>query len=170
MDEEGLQPVGQTKLTKVTALQLELLTDPNLPRGGPGRSFKGTCALTQIKVDAKPLEGDAKAVEVKFATASADFEQTESALEPNFDDRSKKNRVVGPVSFAIDGKNETAWGIDAGPGRRNQCRKAVFQFEKPIEFPAGAELTVSLVQNHGGWNSDEERTSGEGVHLKSPHH
>jgi hypothetical protein len=110
-------------------------------------------------VDAKPLEGDAKTAEVKIAAASADFEQPETPLEPDFDDRSKKNRVVGPVSFAIDGKNETAWGIDAGPGRRNQSRKAVFQFEKPIEFPAGAELTVSLVQNHGGWNSDDHQNN-----------
>ena len=48
------------------------------------------------------------------------------ALEPNFDDKSGKKRVTGPVAFAIDGKDETAWGIDAGPGRRNVPRKAVF--------------------------------------------
>ena len=34
--------------------------------------------------------------------------------------------MTGPVAFAIDGKDETAWGIDVGPGRRNQPRKAVF--------------------------------------------
>ena len=44
-------------------------------------------------------------------------------------------RVVGPVAFAIDGKDETAWGIDAGPGRRNVPREAVFVAEKPIELP-----------------------------------
>ena len=27
--------------------------------------------------------------------------------------------MTGPVAFAIDGKDETAWGIDVGPGRRN---------------------------------------------------
>jgi mono/diheme cytochrome c family protein len=150
---------GKSPLTKITALQLELLTDPNLPRGGPGRSFKGTCALTQINVEARPVEGDAKPAEVKIASASADFEQVETPLEPNFDDRSNQKRVVGPVAFAIDGKNETAWGIDAGPSQRNQSRKAVFRFESPIEFPSGAELAVSLVQNHGGWNSDDHQNN-----------
>ena len=44
--------------------------------------------------------------------------------------------MTGPIAFAIDGKDETAWGIDVGPGRRNVPRKAVFALEKPIEFPA----------------------------------
>ena len=30
--------------------------------------------------------------------------------------------MTGPVGMAIDDKEETAWGIDAGPGRRNQER------------------------------------------------
>ena len=32
--------------------RLELLTDPNLPAGGPGRSIKGTGALTEFRVEA----------------------------------------------------------------------------------------------------------------------
>lgn len=151
--------VGQTKLTQVRALKLELLTDPNLPRRGPGRSFKGTCALTQVKLEAKGAGSEDKAAEFKFAKASADFEQPQSPLEANFDDRSGKKRVVGPVALAIDGKDETAWAIDAGPAERNQDRQAVFQLEKPIEFAAGAELTVSLIQNHGGWNSDDHQNN-----------
>jgi hypothetical protein len=150
---------GRTKLSSVTAIRLELLTDPNLPRGGPGRSFKGTCALTQIKIEARPTEGEKKNTEFKIADATADFEQVETPLEPNFDDRSGKKRVVGPVQLAIDGKDETAWGIDAGAARRNQDRKAVFRLEKPIEFVSGAQLNVSLVQNHGGWNSDDHQNN-----------
>ncbi len=151
--------VGKTKLAKISAIQLELLTDPNLPRSGPGRSFKGTCALTQIKVEASGVEADAKNAEFKIASATADFEQGETPLEANFDDRSGKKRIVGPVAFAIDGKDETAWGMDAGAGRRNQDRKAVFQLEKPIEFAGGAQLTISLMQNHGGWNSDDHQNN-----------
>jgi mono/diheme cytochrome c family protein len=151
--------VGKTKLASIAAVRLELLTDPNLPRGGPGRSFKGTCALTQIKIESRAADGDGKNAEFKIADATADFEQAESPLEANFDDRSNKKRIVGPVKLAIDGKDETAWGIDQGPGRRNQNRKAVFQLEKPIEFAPGAELTISLVQNHGGWNSDDHQNN-----------
>jgi len=151
--------VGTSKLAKITAVRLELLTDPNLPRSGPGRSFKGTCALTQIKVEARPAGTEDKLAEFKPTSASADYEQADSPLEPNFDDRSNKSRTVGPVQFAIDGKNETAWGIDAGPGLRNQDRKAVFRLEKPIEFAPGAELTLQLMQNHGGWNSDDHQNN-----------
>ena len=56
-------------------------------------------------------------------------------LEPIFDDKSKTRRVTGPIAYAIDGKDETAWGIDAGPGRRNVPRKAVFVLEKPVVVP-----------------------------------
>ena len=34
----------------ITAFRLELLADPNLPMGGPGRSIKGTGALTEFEV------------------------------------------------------------------------------------------------------------------------
>src|SRR5581483_6009724 len=42
----------QTDLKGVTAFRLELLNDPNLPLGGPGRSLKGLGALTEFKVQA----------------------------------------------------------------------------------------------------------------------
>ena len=70
--------------------------------------------------------------------------------------------MTGPVGFAIDGKDETAWGIDVGPGRRNQPRKAVFTAEKPIAFPGGTILTFHLTQNHGGWNSDDNQNHNLG--------
>ena len=58
---------------------------------------------------------------------------------------------------------ETAWGIDAGPGRRNVGHEAVFVAEKPVEASDGkVELTFSLAQNHGGWNSDDLMTNNLG--------
>jgi hypothetical protein len=144
------------KAPKITAFRLELLTDPDLPLGGPGRSFKGTNALTEFGVDAAPAGGAAKPARVKFAKASADFgDPPDSPLEPNFDDKSGKKRVTGPVAFAIDDKDETAWGIDAGPGRRNAPRKAVFTAATPIVNAAGTRLVFLLKQNHGGWNSND---------------
>ena len=150
---------AKTNLKGVTALRLEYLTDPNLPCNGPGRSFKGTCALSEFRVEA----GDKPKVEkVKIVEATADFNQPESPLEPNFDDRSKTKRTVGGVNFAIDGDANTAWAIDAGPGRRNQARKAVFRFEKPVGDDNGATFTIHLQQNHGGWNSDDHQNNNLG--------
>ena len=50
----------------------------------------------------------------------------ERALDTAFDDRSGQRRVTGPIEYAIDGNDKTAWGIDVGPGRSNVPRKAVF--------------------------------------------
>ncbi len=154
----------------ITAFRLELLTDPNLPLGGPGRSFKGTNALTEFRVDAAAADDEAKPARVKFAKASADFgDPPDSPLEPNFDDKSGKKRVTGPVGFAIDDKDDTAWGIDAGPGRRNAPRKAVFTLETPIAYEKGAQLIFLLKQNHGGWNSDDLMTNNLGRFRLSVH-
>jgi mono/diheme cytochrome c family protein len=143
------------ELQNISAFQLELLTDPNLPCNGPGRSFKGTCALTEFQVEAIERDHPTNKVKVRFAKATADYDQAKAPLEPNFDDKSGKIRVTGPVSFAIDGKEDTAWGIDAGAGRRNQPRKAVFQCATNIGFPGGTIFVFHLAQNHGGWNSDD---------------
>src|SRR5439155_16570220 len=97
-------------------------------------------------------------------------------LDNIYDDKSGKRRVTGPVEYAIDGKDETAWGTEADPDRSNQPRKAVFTAEKPISFPlfpggsapghrageTGTILTFLLTQNHGGWNSDDNQNHNLG--------
>ena len=83
-------------------------------------------------------------------------------LESIFDDKKGTKRVTGPIAMAIDGKGETAWGIDEGPGRRNQPRQAVFTLEKPIAFAGGTNLTIHLQENHGGWNSDDNQNNNLG--------
>jgi hypothetical protein len=151
-----------THLKEIRSFRLELLTDPDLPCGGPGRSYRGLFGLTEFKVEAVDPKNPKTKVAVKFEKATADFGNSETELEPIFDDKSKKRRVTGPVTYAIDGKDETAWGIDAGPGRRNVDRKAVFATSKNIAFPEGTELKIFLVQNHGGWNSDDNQNMNLG--------
>jgi hypothetical protein len=153
---------GTNGLTSISAFRLEQLTDPNLPCQGPGRSIRGMAALSEFKVTATDPENPTNKVSVKFIQATADFANEQKPLEAEFDDRSDKQRTYGPVSHAIDGKKETAWGIDAGPGRRNQSRKAVFVAEKPVSFPKGAILEFELHQEHGGWNSDDLQTHNLG--------
>jgi Protein of unknown function (DUF1553)/Protein of unknown function (DUF1549)/Planctomycete cytochrome C len=152
----------KTDLPKIAAIRLELLTDPNLPLRGPGRSIKGTAALSEFEVEAAPADAPDKKVRVKFSRATADVEVPETPLESIFDDKSGKKRIVGPVSFAIDGNNDTAWGIDVGPGRRNQERKAVFTLATPIANASGTVLTFQLAQMHGGWNSDDNQSCNLG--------
>ena len=148
---------------KIAAFRLELLTDPNLPLNGPGRSFRGTGALTEFEVETT-LNG--KTQKLKFSNASADYgDAPDTPLEKNFYDKTDKKRITGPIAYAIDGKEETAWGFDQGPVRRNQPRKAVFNLEKPLgdeNVSADITLVFYLKQNHGGWNSDDLMTNNLG--------
>ncbi|MDQ6630579.1 MAG: PSD1 and planctomycete cytochrome C domain-containing protein [Verrucomicrobiota bacterium] len=153
---------GTNNLSVIGAFRLEQMTDPNLPAGGPGRSLKGMAALTEFNVEAVDAKNPTNKIEIKFVKATADFSNPEKDLEPEFDDRSKKRRPYGRIEFAIDGKDDTAWGIDAGPGRRNQARKAVFIPDKPITFTNGVILNFKLKQEHGGWNSDDNQTHNLG--------
>ncbi|HEY0714604.1 MAG TPA: DUF1549 and DUF1553 domain-containing protein, partial [Polyangia bacterium] len=146
----------------VGAIQMELLTDPNLPRGGPGRSVKGTGALSEFEVQAAPKANPDLKKKIVFAAATADYAQAEGPLEALFDDKTDKKRLVGPASFAIDDKTETAWGIDAGPGLRNADRKAVFVPKEPIKHEGGTILTITLRQQHGGWNADDNQSNNLG--------
>ncbi len=150
-----------TPYERITGFRLELMSDPELPRGGPGRSVKGTAALTEFRVTAAPASGG-EAIEVVWGGASADVNPASAPLDKIYDDRSKDERMTGPVSFAVDGKGETAWGTDTGPGRRNQPATAVFWAKEPVGFPGGTVLTFFLQQNHGGWNSDDNQNHNLG--------
>ncbi len=154
--------IWKTDLKNIAAFRLELLNDPNLPLNGPGRSTKGLGALTEFEVEAAPASDPTKITKIKLVKATADFNQQERDLEPIFFDKSNRKRITGPIEFAIDGKDETAWGIDAGPGQRNVPRKAVFVADQPISIEGQAIITFYLKQNHGGWNSDDNQNNNLG--------
>jgi len=156
----------RTDEANIAAFRLELMTDPNLPLGGPGRSYKGSCALTEFEVEDSPAASDEggpkKAAKLKIVRATADVNPPETEVESKFNDKSGKRRVTGPVDFAIDGKEETGWSIDAGPGLRNRPGKAVFNLEKPLANAGGAVLTFYLSQRHGGTNNNDNEQQGLG--------
>ena len=165
----GYAPTKMTQWFRVTndvdgatAFRLELLTDPNLPYGGPGRAFNGTCALSEFMVEAMDAQQPTNKMKVKWKEATADVVQPERALEINFSNKTTNSRPTGPIQFAIDGNGSTAWGINVGPGRRNQDRKAVFVAEKPAGFTNGTYWRIGLQQNHGGWNSDDHMNNNLG--------
>ena len=146
----------------IAAFRLELLNDPNLPLGGPGRSIYGTGALTEFEVEVE-REGQAKPETRKIARATADINLPERELDKIYFDKTDKRRVTGPIAFAIDGKDETSWGHDAGPTLRNLPRKAVFNLAEPIDNRDGkTTIHVYLSQKAGGWNSDDNQNQNLG--------
>ena len=59
---------------------------------------------------------DGKDTKLKFVKASADFGEPENTPLDAFardQDATKDKRVTGPIAYAIDGDDKTAWGIDA---------------------------------------------------------
>ena len=152
----------ETELQNITAVRFELMTHPDLPRTGPGRSVKGTGALTELKVEAAPAGDPEKVTELKFSRATADINLPEHSLDKTFQKLEDDCRTTGPASFAIDGDEETAWSFDIGPGRRNQPRKAVFTLAEPFRNSGKTVLNFYVVQKHGGWNGDDNQNHNLG--------
>jgi hypothetical protein len=151
--------VFEPDLQGVTALRLEALPHGDLPFAGPGRSKYGTWALTELEASVRK-PGSKTWDKLKLVGATADFSEPEHKLEDEWAagfDREKK-RVCGPVSFLIDGKDDTAWRADRGPGRRNAPSVAVVRFEKPLDLPAGTKLRLLLKMFHSGDDNGRHNT------------
>ncbi|MDG2124865.1 MAG: DUF1549 domain-containing protein, partial [Verrucomicrobiales bacterium] len=110
-------------LATITAIRLEVLTDPSLPHNGPGRQDNGNLHLSEITIgtDGHP---------VPVASASADFDQASWTIQ-----------------HAIDGNPTTAWGIYPEVGAPHT---AIFTLEEPLHIAPDSTLTVQLDQLHGG--------------------
>ncbi len=110
----------KTKLPRVTALRLELLTDDTFPHRGPGLQDNGNLHLSEAKI----VHGKEP---VALGTPTSDWDQE-----------------GWTVRHAVDGNPATAWGIYPKVGVPHE---AVFPFAKPV---GGDTFTVRLEQLHGG--------------------
>jgi hypothetical protein len=120
---------AHTNLTGITAVRLEVLPNPSLANGGPGRATNGNFVLTAFQVTAAPLQEPARAVPVVFQRATADYSQ------PGFS--------VAGLSHA----NPTShWAVHPMFGKKHG---AVFEAKAPFGFPKGTLLTFTLVQGGG---------------------
>jgi hypothetical protein len=110
----------RSKLPRVAALRLELLTDESFPHRGPGLQDNGNLHLSEVKV----VHGKEP---VALGTPTSDWDQE-----------------GWTVRHATDGNPATAWGIYPKVGMPHE---AVFPFAKPV---GGDTFTVRLEQLHGG--------------------
>ena len=152
--------IASPRVEKATGVRLEILKHDDLPFGGPGRSFKGTWALTELVVEAKKPGSD-KYEKIKLAKATADFAEPAHPMEAEWENLSRDKehkRTCGPAAFLADGDDKTAWRADHGVGRRNTESVAVAQFEAPLTLPEGAKLKIALVTNHGGDDNGPKNT------------
>ena len=121
---------AHTAMPSVTAVKLEIFSDDSLPAKGPGRAVNGNMHLTEFKVMAASVDKPGEEKPVVIERANADFNQQDWT-----------------IAHAIDGKNESAWGIFPQVGKPHW---AVFKFKTPVAFEHGAVLKFVLEQQHGG--------------------
>jgi len=124
----------QTRATDIRRMRLEALRHPSLPKQGPGRAGNGNFALSDFRLEVRPL-GDKKArlMAVKFVAAEATHQQNKGGLS---------------VAASIDDDPRSGWAVDAGGIGKDQA--AVFVPEKPFGFEAGTELIFTLKFNNNG--------------------
>ena len=118
-------------LKRLTALRLEALTHPSLPKMGPGRAANGNFVLSEIQVTLHDANGQAEIL--KLDQAVADHSQ-----------------AGHPVRSAIDGDTNTGWAINVKTGKLNVNREAVFFPHEPHDCPQPRRLTVKLIQRAKG--------------------
>jgi hypothetical protein len=151
---------AEPRMENVTGIRLEVLTHGDLPMRGPGRSYKGSWALSELIVEAKKPGSD-KWERLKMKNVTADFEEPVAGMEAEWENKTgdkESRRLRGPAAFLADGDDLTAWRADRGAGRRNTESVAVAQFEQPVTLPAGTKLKVALLLDHGGDGSGYRNT------------
>lgn len=122
--------VARTDLSGITAVRLEVLADPKLPAGGPGRAGNGNFVLTELELKAAPQAKPGEARPIKLQNARADFSQDQ------FD-----------VSLAIDGKiaDQRGWAVMPAFGVTHW---ATFETAEDVGHEGGTVLTFVLHQNY----------------------
>jgi len=104
---------------RITAIRLEVLTHPSLPKGGPGRAGNGNLVLNEIQLF---RDGGTP---VRWLHATADHSQKEY-----------------PIAAAIDGDAATGWAINVSSGVMNVNRTATLVLAEPLAVPQGGKLLV----------------------------
>lgn len=116
-------------LKELTGVRLEVLPDPSLPHGGPGRELNGNMHLSEFQLMVFD-SGSPTGRIVRILNASSDYDQ------PGW-----------TIRHAIDGDDKTAWGIYPKVG---EAHMAVFELAEPLRVSPGSKLTFLMKQLHGG--------------------
>jgi mono/diheme cytochrome c family protein len=118
----------QTDLPGISAVRLEVLPDPSLPDGGPGRAplfMVGDFLLTEFQ--AAVVGADGKATPLKISKATEDYAASGRS-----------------AALAVDGVTDTGWSVT---GQIGKPHAAVFAFERGPDVVAGRPTTLRITMN-----------------------
>ena len=118
---------GTSPLKRITGLRLETLTDPSLPKSGPGTADNGNFVLSQVTLAISDQSGDRQ---IALISAASDHAQNDF-----------------PIAATIDRKGSTGWAIQPQEGK---AHIALFASDA-VDLPKGATVVVTLSFNasHG---------------------
>ena len=125
--------IAHTRLQGISAVRLEVLADPSLPKNGPGLAENGNFVLTEFEVEIASLQAPDDWKPLTFASVIADFDQ-----------------VGYPVTRTIDGNKEggngQGWAVSTQLGMSHW---ASYQLSIPTGYAGGSRLRFRLTQNYG---------------------
>lgn len=121
-----------TDLPKITGLRIEVMNDPSLPLGGPGRDPEGNFVLNAVEVTEAPADKPQAAEKV--------------TLKQAFGNESQRGYDVTNLSQKEEGRG-AGWAIDASPSKVALRRQAALIPEKPFGLEGRTSLNIRLKQN-----------------------
>ena len=117
----------------VIAIRIETLTDPSLPKSGPGRAGNGNFVLAELAIGS-----DGKDVPISMASA----------------DHAQKGY---PVIDAYDGDTKSGWAINVSQGKMNANRTAMFTLSREIK--KDLQIKITTYDQGNGYNIGRFRIS-----------
>jgi hypothetical protein len=111
-------------LPRITAVRLEALPDPSLPKGGPGRDIYGNFQLNGIQISLGDSDIQIKAIRSDDGGGS---------LESFF-----------PKTLSRDAYAPRGWRIDASREEKRLPRQIVFSLATPLAIAPGSKLKIRL--------------------------
>jgi mono/diheme cytochrome c family protein len=127
-DADSYEVSASTELTGITGVRLEVMSDPSLPAGGPGRDHDGNFFLSDFEVQAAHAGKPANPQKIVFKEAAAD----ESQSEYHFD------------NLVNDKPRPKGWGIETSDDKSTTIRRGVLVPDKPFGFAEGTVLTIRM--------------------------
>jgi hypothetical protein len=119
---------ASTLLPSVTAIRLEALPDPSLPKGGPGRDPYGNFQINGIEIEAAGSRATIKSIRADDAVGGTNYDA--------FFPKSLPRGVTAP----------RGWRIDASREEKRVARQIVFTLDQPLRAPG---VVVVRIKHQG---------------------
>lgn len=145
-DHDTYLMTARVDLPQITGIRLEALTDPGLPRGGPGRDAYGDFVLTDFTVTTTPDSAVGGARASSPSSAPLIFK---AAQADDWSGDDPKNLIAGANDGGGNSNDRNAaknkgWAVDATKDRARVSRQIVFATAQPLALSGANTITIKL--------------------------